>query len=77
MSTFIQTVYNFRQKTAVREFLAEFIGTFILIGVGDAASASFTFNSRKNPADPFGVSFCWGLGAMIAIIATGPVSGEP
>ena len=67
---------KFLQRSAVREFLAEFIGTFILLTVGGSASAQYEINSKKATPDVFGNNFCWGIGAMIAIIATGPISGE-
>jgi glycerol uptake facilitator-like aquaporin len=51
----------------VRQFLAEFYGTFILVLVG---TGSFGLGDNL-----LGVAFAFGTGAMIAIYTIGHISG--
>lgn len=53
----------------VRQFLAEFYGTFILVLIGTGAIAFGLGNNL------LGVAFAFGLGAMIAIYTIGHISG--
>lgn len=58
----------------VREFLAEFWGTFILIIFGDAAFAQ-TILEGKGIADVFAVTWAWGVGVILGIAVSGGISG--
>jgi glycerol uptake facilitator protein len=51
---------------------AEFIGTFIVILVGDGAVAAAVLS---NSIDGWGVAVMWGLAITFAIYVAGPVSG--
>lgn len=65
------------------EFLAEFMGTMILVLVGDGALATFalfTHAGTANTATPFAyewivVALGWGLALMLGIYVAGTVSG--
>lgn len=64
------------KKEVVREFLAEFVGTFLLVVIGESATATFTLRSRDpNRMDHFAVTYSWGVGAMLAIMSVGGTSG--
>ena len=52
--------------------LAEFVGTFIVILVGDGAVASAVL---VNGLDGWGVAVMWGLAVAFGIYVAGPVSG--
>jgi glycerol uptake facilitator protein len=52
--------------------LAEFVGTFVLILVGDGAVAAAVFASA---VDGWGVAVLWGLAVTFGIYIAGPVSG--
>lgn len=52
--------------------LAEFVGTFIVILVGDGAGAAATF---VKGIDGWGVAVMWGLAVTFGIYVAGPVSG--
>ncbi|XP_055945102.1 aquaporin-7-like isoform X1 [Argiope bruennichi] len=66
---------KFRTRSpAVREFLSEFFGTFILIIYGNAAFAS-TILEGKGVPDVFGVTWAWGVGVILGITISGGVSG--
>src|SRR5215210_3807428 len=52
--------------------LAEFLGTFIVILVGDGAVASAVLTSG---IDNWGVAVMWGLAVTFGIYVAGPVSG--
>ncbi|GBM30362.1 Aquaporin-10 [Araneus ventricosus] len=66
---------KFRTRSpAIREFLAEFFGTFILIIYGNAAFAS-TILEGKGVPDVFGVTWAWGVGVILGITISGGVSG--
>ena len=52
--------------------LAEFVGTFIVILVGDGAVAAAVLT---NSIDGWGVAVMWGLAVTFAIYVAGPVSG--
>ena len=52
--------------------MAEFLGTFIVILVGDGAVAAAVF---ANSIDGWGVAVMWGLAVTFGIYVAGPVSG--
>jgi glycerol uptake facilitator protein len=52
--------------------LAEFIGTFIVILVGDGAVATAVMT---NAIDGWGVAMMWGFGVTLAIYVAAPISG--
>ncbi|XP_015913712.1 aquaporin-9 isoform X3 [Parasteatoda tepidariorum] len=60
------------KSDVMREALAEFLGTFILVLFGNAVNAVLVFNkSSSSVAGPLG----WGVSLMVAIAVTGGVSG--
>ncbi|GFQ82591.1 aquaporin-9 [Trichonephila clavata] len=63
------------QNSYIREFFAEFFGTFILILYGNAAFAS-TILEGKGVPDVFGVTWAWGVGVILGITASGGISGK-
>lgn len=58
----------------VREFLAEFLGTFVLVTFGTASVAQSVL-SLSNKGDFFAVNWGWGLGVMLGLLVSGGVSG--
>ncbi|KAF8770278.1 Aquaporin-10 like protein [Argiope bruennichi] len=61
----------------VREFLAEFLGTFILIIFGDAAFAQAVLEERKVADDVFAVTWAWGVAVMLGVATCANVSDAP
>ncbi|XP_055930052.1 aquaporin-7-like isoform X3 [Argiope bruennichi] len=62
------------KSDVLRESIAEFLGTFILLLLGNAVIAVIVFSEVKNVGSiiaPIG----WGLSLMVAISVTGGVSG--
>jgi len=60
------------QGSLMGECLAEFVGTFVLILIGDGAVAVAVFT---NAYDLTGVFLLWGFGVLLAIYISGGVSG--
>jgi len=58
----------------VREFLAEFTGTFILVAFGTGAAAQSVL-SFQNKGDFFSVDWGWGIGIILGALVSGGVSG--
>lgn len=58
--------------TLAAQCVAEFLGTFIVILVGDGAVAAAVFT---NSIDGWGVAVMWGLAVTFGIYVAGPVSG--
>lgn len=56
----------------LKECLAEVVGTFILIFIGNMAVAMAVNTGAMNL---WGVAMLWGLGVVLAVYAVGPVSG--
>ncbi|SRR5579871_2049531 len=55
-----------------KQLLAEFIGTFIIIFIGDGSVAVAVFTDAYNLA---GVSMFWGVAVMLAVYTVGYISG--
>lgn len=65
----------FRTKNVyIREFLAEFLGTFVLILFGDGAFAQDVL-AGGGVKDVFAVVFGWGVGVMLGVAIAGGVTG--
>lgn len=66
----------FRSSSSyVREFLAETLGTFILVVFGCGSLAQFTLN--PNPAaNTTSVDLTWGFAVTLGIIVSGKISGN-
>jgi glycerol uptake facilitator protein len=64
-----QNVYT---ATLAGQCLAEFVGTFIVILIGDGAVAAAIMTSQL---DGWGVAMMWGLAVTFGIYVAGPVSG--
>jgi glycerol uptake facilitator protein len=60
------------QGSLMGECLAEFVGTFVLILIGDGAVAVAVFT---NAYDLTGVALMWGIAVLLAVYITGGVSG--
>jgi MIP family channel proteins len=60
------------ENETARQLLGEFLGTFILCLVGLSSVAQFKFNGKT---DFLQVHIAFGLGAAIAVIAVGKISG--
>jgi glycerol uptake facilitator protein len=60
------------QGSLMGECLAEFVGTFVLILIGDGAVAVAVFTSAY---DLTGVALMWGVGVLLAVYISGGVSG--
>lgn len=56
----------------IREFLSEFISTFVFILIGEAAFAHYIF---KKEHDVFAVVFCWGIAVMLGLLTGASNSG--
>uniref|UniRef100_A0A6G1SEL1 Aquaporin-10 n=1 Tax=Aceria tosichella TaxID=561515 RepID=A0A6G1SEL1_9ACAR len=54
-------------------FVAELVGTFMLVLIGDGALAAYIFASR--PVDSFSVCLAFGVGAMIGTYVSSSISG--
>lgn len=61
-------------KVSLREFLSEFLGTFILVMFNDGAVAQNVF-SNGNMGGPFPAYWGAGLGACLGVLVSGGVSG--
>ncbi|XP_069971062.1 aquaporin-3 isoform X4 [Penaeus vannamei] len=57
-----------------REFLAEFLGTFILVIFGDASVAQKVLTKDAN-GDFFSVNWGWGVAVTLGVLVSGGVSG--
>jgi len=63
---------NLYTPTLAGQCLAEFVGTFIVILIGDGAVAAAVMT---NQLDGWGVAMMWGLAVTFGIYVAGPVSG--
>jgi len=60
------------QGSLMGECLAEFVGTFVLMLIGDGAVAVAVFT---NAYDLTGVAVMWGIAVLLAVYITGGISG--
>lgn len=65
----------FRLRHRIREYLAEFWGTFILIFFGDGVVATATFNTANSESSYLGITFGWGIGLTMALYCSMGISG--
>ncbi|KAK7115949.1 aquaporin-9-like isoform X2 [Littorina saxatilis] len=63
-----------RDRPLMRECLAEFLGTFILMVFGTGVGAQFLLSHGKI-SSPVAGSMTWGIGVMMGIYVSGGVSG--
>ena len=70
------TTMKLKVPNLVRQFGAEFLGTFLLVLFGDGAIAQVVFGSKESDMGGF-LSICFGYGfaLMIGILVSGGVSG--
>jgi len=61
-------------NNVVREFLAEFLGTFVLVLFGDASIAQAVL-SLGSKGDFFAINWGWGMAVMLGVLVSGGVSG--
>jgi glycerol uptake facilitator protein len=66
------TIQNVYTASVAGQCLAEFVGTFIVILIGDGAVAAAVMTSQL---DGWGVAMMWGLAVTFGIYVAGPVSG--
>lgn len=60
----------------MNEFFAEFIGTFLLILLGNGVVANVVLNDTKgHDSGWIVISLGWGLGVFVGVTVAGPVSG--
>ncbi len=60
----------------MNEIVAEFIGTFLLILLGNGVVANVVLNDTKGHNSGWIViSLGWGLGVFVGVAVAGPVSG--
>ncbi|XP_068223197.1 aquaporin-7-like [Palaemon carinicauda] len=62
------------EKVSVKEFLSEFLGTFILVMFNDGAVAQSVF-SNGDKGGPFPAYWGAGVGACLGVLVSGGVSG--
>jgi len=62
------------RKPWLREFIAELLGTFVLILIGNGSVAQSTF-SIGSKGTFFSVNWGWGLGVLLGVVVSGGVSG--
>lgn len=62
------------RSTIIREFLAEFLGTFVLVVFGTASIAQSVLSLRTK-GNFFTINWGWGLGVLLGILVSGGVSG--
>ncbi|KAL7697454.1 Aquaporin 9 [Lotmaria passim] len=70
----------YRYRWWMREYLAEFFGTFLLVSFGDGVCATTTFHAGatadyQTNASYLAVTFGWGIGLTIALYVSMGVSG--
>jgi glycerol uptake facilitator-like aquaporin len=71
LQSLLEKCIKFRNRL-IREFLAEMFGTFLLVLIGLAGLAQFTFKYAENF---LAVNMAFGLALIVAVLVTGKVSG--
>ncbi|XP_071096959.1 aquaporin-10-like isoform X2 [Haliotis cracherodii] len=69
-----QSCFNLQNFPMTREFLAEFLGTFILLVFGEGSVAQVVLSEGKN-GSPQSIYWSWGIGVTMGIYVSGGVSG--
>ncbi|CEG43948.1 hypothetical protein PHYSODRAFT_525349 [Plasmopara halstedii] len=67
------STYAIRNQN-LRAYIAEFIGTFVLVLIGDGSVAQFVL-SKRVAGDYVSVNLCWGIALLFGIHVSGGVSG--
>eukprot|EP00405_Crypthecodinium_cohnii_P035414 CAMPEP_0206531678 /NCGR_PEP_ID=MMETSP0325_2-20121206/3899_1 /ASSEMBLY_ACC=CAM_ASM_000347 /TAXON_ID=2866 /ORGANISM="Crypthecodinium cohnii, Strain Seligo" /LENGTH=146 /DNA_ID=CAMNT_0054027949 /DNA_START=349 /DNA_END=786 /DNA_ORIENTATION=+ len=62
------------ENTYLRECMAEFLGTFVLVLFGDGVVAQVVLGNGDG-GSYLSINLCWGLGVVFGIHAAGGVSG--
>ncbi|XP_054164782.1 aquaporin-9-like [Oppia nitens] len=65
-------------KCLLRELLAEFIGTFMLMLIGCSAGVTTSNNPKNDPnfrSDLWSSNICWGFGAFVGLCASFNITG--
>ena len=62
------------QVKLAKEFLAEFLGTAVLLMFGCGCVAQSVLSHKEN-GGMLSINIGWGLGVLLGIIVAGPVSG--
>ncbi|CAH0486945.1 unnamed protein product [Peronospora farinosa] len=73
MSTPLPKPYQIKSPL-LRECMAEFLGTMVLIMFGDGVVAQVVL-SEGSRGDYFSINLCWGLGVLFGIHVSGGISG--
>lgn len=58
-----------------REYLAEFLGTCVLLLFGNGVCAQVTFNDAAKGSSYLSINFGWAFAVMLGIYVSGPISG--
>ncbi|GAB6025383.1 Aquaporin-10 [Chamberlinius hualienensis] len=75
MSLLSMLTRRFRiRNSCIRETLAEFLGTLVLVALGDAANAQSTL-SRTEAGTFLSVDLAWGFAVAMGVFVSGGVSG--
>lgn len=73
---FLNDMYrNTEMTTPVRNYLAEFVGTFVLVFIGTAVATLTGTFGYETAASLLMISFAFGLTLMVLVWVIGPVSG--
>ena len=62
----------------MREFLAELLGTFVMVAFGTGVVAQKVFSTTDSisaAGSELSINACWGMGVFFGILISGTVSG--
>lgn len=62
------------RNSLLREFLAELLGSFILLAFGTASVAQCILTNKAN-GDFFSINWGWGIGVTLGVLVSGGISG--
>jgi glycerol uptake facilitator-like aquaporin len=69
--------FNFVNYKIVREFLAEFIGTLVLVAIGCGGIATVVLKPKPDKnLDALFISFGWGFGVFMGLILSSNITGH-